>query len=61
LEERTITKQEWDQFFDLIRKVVDLKDCHGVGLPWLTKAALVQKEAVARGDEVYLDEFVNWW
>jgi co-chaperonin GroES (HSP10) len=51
-----MTDKEWEKFFDLMGKVVNLE-----GLSANEKAAEVRAQAVKSGDEVNLEEFTGWF
>ena len=47
--------RQWDEFFDLLRLVVDLP-----GKTWQEKRDQVQAEAFSRDAETALEEFTGW-
>ena len=47
---------EWDEFFDLLRKIADLPDS-----TWQEKRQAVRDEAAQRGVDTTLEEFLEWF
>ena len=50
-----MTEQDWDQFFGLVDKIVDIRG------PWLNKAELIKRKANEFGAETGLNELLAWF
>jgi hypothetical protein len=51
-----MNERDWDKFFELLERVVNLGE-----MPWGEKRDQVKAEAAARGAETALEEFSGWF
>jgi hypothetical protein len=57
LKEHAMSEKDWDLFFDLVDKLIDLTP----GATWQDKRDEVQRQAKARCAETELEEFTGWF